>query len=83
MDFAGLSFGKRNSAGGLTLASYHPRKSGTWYWSLTLERQRYAAPLVRLEPKERRRGQWHHCFRLPFGWSLIWSQQDYHRGRAA
>lgn len=69
---------RRNSAGEITLAIYHPATSSTWYWLVVLSRR---------DPfawgwhgrAQIRTGQWHDYYRLPFGWTLIVSQQDFHR----
>jgi hypothetical protein len=69
----GVSVLSRTSAGELNIASYHPRSSPTWHWSLTL---------IKSEGKphraERRTGQWHDYYWLPFGYRLLVSRQDYH-----
>lgn len=71
-----LGFGalSRASDGSLTLLSYHPRGSVTWHWSVHLARTNY--PTNRAKD---RTGQWHDYYRLPFGYNLVVSQQDYHK----
>ena len=74
-----LRFFKRASDGSLILVSYHPALSGTWIWSLSIGRWEYhPRKLLSLDPD--RRGQWHDYLALPFGWSLLLSRQDYHKG---
>lgn len=70
----GLSLFNRDSGGGLVLASYHPHRSQTWHWSVTLLRSDGHAGR-----SLKRTGQWHDYYWLPFGWRLVVSQQDYHR----
>lgn len=38
----GLTLMHRDSAGGLILASYHPRSSLTWHWAIHLDRRAFA-----------------------------------------
>lgn len=78
LQIGGLSFGSRTSSGDMNLASYHPRRDGTWHWSVVLVKG--AAKSSR---SERRKGQWHDYYSLPFGWHVIVSQQDYHKSQGA
>ncbi len=73
----GLSFLSRSTDGSIMLASYHPRRSPTWHWSVSLTRGGIAHRATR------RHGQWHDFYWLPFGWRLLVSQQDYHKARPA
>lgn len=75
----GLSFLCRASNRALILASYHPRSSGTWYWSISIAKSGINRKLVRRA--ERRTGQWHDYYRLPFNRELVVSRQDYHMPR--
>lgn len=73
----------RASDGSITLLSYHPLSCPTWHWSASLtRRQRYLKRLVSRTPKWARQGQWHDYVRLPFGWALCISRQDYHKPKA-
>jgi hypothetical protein len=73
-----MRFLARASDGSIILASYHPRSSSTWIWSLSLTRkQRWLKRIVTRD--QNRSGQWHDYLKLPFGWALIVSRQDYHR----
>lgn len=69
-----MSFLTKNSAGDLNVISYHPNNSPTWHWSVVLSRRG-----GRGGRSVQRTGQWHDFYRLPFGWCLIISQQDYHK----
>ena len=75
LGIGGLSLLSRDSAGRLGLASYHPRRSKTWLWAVTLERN----PDALGHRAKNRHGQWHDYHKLPFGWLLCVSQQDYHK----
>lgn len=65
--------------GSIILYTKHPIGSQTWHWSVSLKHN-----AINLDSKlpyyrdERRRGQWHNYYRLPFNWWIIVSQQDYH-----
>lgn len=76
---AGLDLISRTSSGELILASYHPRGSATWAWSAVLSKGGRHDPLVFRMPADMRHGQWYDWYRLPFGWSLRVSMQDYHK----
>ena len=81
---ADYSFFKRDSGGGLILACYHPRSSDTWIWSLSLIRkQKWLKRVYSRTPREWRRNQWHDYLKLPFGYQLCLSRQDYHRQGSA
>ena len=67
---------KRDSGGGLVLASYTGRKSYCWIWAVVVSRKRNP---LRIVPRSERRNQWHHFIPLPFGRTLIISRQDYHK----
>ena len=75
----GLELMHRDSGGGLVLLAYHPRGSATWHWSAVLARGGGSALINRAA---NRQGQWHDYYRLPFGYCLIISQQDWHKKRA-
>ena len=71
---------KRDSAGNLILATYHPKSSPTWHWSLSLIRSEHAIAwgwrfFLVGQPGYQR----HHLLRLPFGWTLMLSTQIYHK----
>jgi hypothetical protein len=70
----GLNLFSRANTGDLILASYHPDWSHTWRWSIMLKRADGRGWVAR-DPV--RRGQWHDYYRLPFGWQLLVSQQNY------
>jgi hypothetical protein len=73
-----ISVFTRNSDGSLGLVSYHPRDCATWHWSLSLTRRQ--SELKRIVSRAPRRvGQWHDYLKLPFGYQLCLSRQDYHR----
>lgn len=75
----GLRFFKRDSGGGLILASYHPRGCPTWHWSITLKRNAMSSNAPwRVYRDERRTHQWHDYYRLWGATALIISRQDYH-----
>jgi len=74
----GVKLFSRDSGGDIVLASYHPRRSSTWHWSVVLSR-RDGKP----HRAARRNGQWHDYYWLPFGLQLIVSQQDWHKGSVA
>lgn len=70
----------RASDGSIVLLTKHPRYSVTWHWSLSIARKPIVAWGWRLWTRSgRRSGQWHDYYRLPFGWTLTWSAQDYHK----
>lgn len=75
----GLDLISRTSSGELTLASYHPRGSATWIWSVVVCAGDDEEPRIRRTPADMRHGQWHDWYRLPFGRSLRVSMQDYHK----
>lgn len=77
----GLSLFTRDSGRRLIVASYHPRSSPTWHWSITLWREQPPKGSPRIVRPTRRQGQWHDTYRLPFGWALGVAQQDYHQRR--
>lgn len=68
----GLSFFTIATDNSLVLASYHPRWSKTWHWSVILCRS------GNLGRDNVRRNQWHDYYWLPFGYRLLVSRQDYH-----
>lgn len=80
LHIAGYEFMHRNSAGDLVLISHHPRGSATWLWSVVLAK---GGGNTLISRAANRQGQWHDYYRLPFGFRLIVSQQDWHRRRAA
>lgn len=71
----GLYFWSRASDQSLTLAAYHPPGCPTWHWSVSVYRLR---PGEKCRRDERRWNQWHDTYRLPFGYALCVSRQDYH-----
>lgn len=70
----------RDSAGGLTLASYQPASGGTWHWAISLARSETNRGWIRRA--KMRRGQWHDYYRLPFNREIRVSRQDYHLRRS-
>ena len=77
---SGLRFLSRASDGGLVLASKHPVGCGTWHWGIGITRRQTVVWGWRVMLRcNRRTGQWHDYYRLPFGWSLVVSRQDYHQ----
>jgi hypothetical protein len=75
-----LSLFRRHSDGALGLIAYHPRKYPTWVWSLSItRRQKWLKRIWNPVSREWRKNQWHHYLKLPFGFQLCISQQDYHR----
>lgn len=77
----GVSLFCRDSGGGLTFVSYHPVKSGTWYWSFSWQpfRADEARHWFRWSPDTSARGQKHHRLDLFRRGSLMLSTQDYHK----
>lgn len=73
----GLTLLARDSAGGITLASYHPRSSLTWHWSLSLDRRAFGPRWGRFTlatgPLVRQQG-----LRLGM-WTLLLSTQSFHK----
>jgi len=75
----GLSFFTRDSAGGLTVASYHPRSSATWYWSIGFGRRNGNRMFIGSDPRSHQR---HDYLNIgPFGLRL--SRQNYHKQATA
>lgn len=73
----------RASDGSLVLMTKHPAGCGTWHWSVSINRNRHVRYGWRLWCRAViRRGQWHDYYRLPFGYELIVSRQDFHRPAA-
>ncbi len=71
---------QRASDGSFILVSKHPRGCPTWHWSISLKRNAISGNVWRLWYRDLNRfDQWHDFYRLPFGWWLIVSQQDYHK----
>lgn len=79
----GLTLFTRGSDGSLGLISYHPRHSGTWYWSIRIVRAPTSSRFWLVMRAAHRRNQWHDYYRLPFGRALLVSRQDYHLREAA
>ncbi|KKW92669.1 hypothetical protein [Sphingobium chungbukense] len=103
----GLAMWSRSNSGDLILASYHPRSSLYWHWSVCITNRTRGyhkifshAELRRraelhaagnqyvgrprwfhrfYQPDTRRVSQWHDYVRLPFGFCLLISRQDYHK----
>ena len=78
LHIGGYDIMHRNSAGDMVLVSYHPRGSATWHWSVVLAKGGGNTMVSRAADRQ---GQWHDYYWLPFGYSLIVSQQDWHRNR--
>ena len=74
----GYDMPHRDSGGSLVLISHHPRGSSTWHWSVCLAKGGGKRLIDRAAD---RTGQWHDYYKLPFGYCLIVSQQDWHRRR--
>lgn len=72
----GLSMLTRCSDGALTVASYQPRNE-TWHWAVAIGRSDINPGWIRRATI--RRGQWHDFYRLPFGFELRVSRQDFHK----
>lgn len=73
---------KRASDGSITLFAKHPIESLTWHWAVSITRKQHVKWGWRLWTRANFRShQWHDYYRLPFGWTLILSFQDYHKGR--
>lgn len=75
----GLHFLRRDSSGGLVLASYHPRACPTWHWSVSIINSPVFRKRWLVSRASTRSNQWHDYYRLPFGKALCVSRQDYHR----
>lgn len=75
----GLTFFTRGSDRSLGLINYHPSHSETWYWSVRIARAPASNRWWFIMRAAHRHNQWHDYYRLPFGWSLCVSHQDYHR----
>lgn len=71
----GLKFFSKASDGSLTIVSRHPRNSKTWHWAISITRKGVA----RSSRAVNRVHQWHDFYRLPFGRTLIYSAQDFHK----
>ena len=80
LQIGGLSLFSRDSGGELMLASYHPCGCLTWHWCVSLKRLSMKRWISRAD---RRIGQWHDYYGLPFGSTLVISCQDYHRQHRA
>lgn len=76
----GLDLLSRTNDGHLVLASYHPSWSHTWRWSAQVFKG--TAGKRWINRSQHRRGQWHDYYRLPFGWQMMISQQNYMPKRA-
>jgi hypothetical protein len=71
---------RRASDGSIVLWTKRPRDCLTWHWSVSLKRRALASNVWRIRSlAAERRDQWHDYYRLPFGWWLTVSRQDYHR----
>lgn len=77
----GLSLWSRDSGGRRIVASYHPRRSPTWYWSVSVSRSCGDRQRIRFSWDPRRFGQWHDYLHLPFGVVVTIARQNYHRMR--
>lgn len=73
----GLRLISRASDGSIVLARYHPPGCNTWHWSVYLKK--YSDHRPKTHKADRRVNQWHDYYRLPFGWTIMVSQQDYHK----
>ena len=78
VSIGGLSLWSRTNSGDRVLASYHPRGCSTWHWSLSVTRRQNEMKRT-LSRAPRRMGQWHDYLKLPFGYQLCLSRQDWHR----
>lgn len=76
----GLSLFTRCNDGSIILASWQPRGEA-WHWAIGLGLTQINKDWVRCSTL--RRGQWHDFYRLPFGWELRVSRQDFHIGKRA
>lgn len=75
-----MSVFTKASDGSYVMISKHPPGSGTWHWSLSISRRKHVEWGWRLWLRaDRRLGQWHDYYRLPFGLTLAWSAQDWHK----
>lgn len=82
----GLRFFTRDSGGGYTLVSRHPRTSPTWYWFISWQPAKadFARHFFKLNiapgngPHQR-----HHNLHLFWRGSLVLSTQGYHKQEAA
>jgi hypothetical protein len=72
----GLSLFSHSNSGEFILASYHPRKSITWIWSLAIGKRRDNWNWI--DRAKMRSGQWHDYYWLPFNRELRVSRQNYH-----
>lgn len=71
---------RKASDGSIIIASKHPQGCPTWHWSASLKRNAIRFKWWALWSRaENRNHQWHDFYRLPFGWCLIVSRQDYHK----
>ncbi len=70
----GLQLFTRDTGGHMMVASYHPRGCPTWHWGVTV----YRSPGTPSHQSERRQGQWHDYYAMPFGWVIRVGRQDYH-----
>jgi hypothetical protein len=75
ISIGGLSLWSWSNSGELILASYHPRSSLTWLWSVALGKRKWERGWVQRDPW--RRSQWHDYYRLPFGRELRISRQNF------
>lgn len=71
----GLSLLSRTNSGDLMIASYHPAWSHTWRWAAQVMKGGAGRPLI--DRDKHRGGQRHDYYKLPFGWQLLISQQNY------
>lgn len=81
----GLSFFRRQSGDGFTLASRHPPSSPTWYWALSWQPAKadFARHILRLNiDKGRGPHQRHHRLHLMRAGCLMLSTQAYHKQSA-
>ncbi len=79
-----MSLFTRDSGGGTTIISRHPREGLTWYWSLSWQPAkgdfaRHWFKLDLAQPAHQR----HHCLHLFRRGCLMLSTQDYHKRKAA
>jgi hypothetical protein len=71
----GLSLLSRTNTGHLMLASYHPAWSHTWRWAVQIMKGGKDRPWI--DRAKHRSGQRHDYYRLPLGWQIMVSQQNY------
>ena len=82
MKMFGFNLFTRDSGGGFTLASYHPKKYQTWIWTVSYEQHKpwhHKSFKLDIVPKQNRYGQWFHYFYMGEFGKLILGRQNYHK----